>query len=127
MRKSFSRHASVSTTRSPDDVTAPSGPKKWLSWIVPVSSGWKPEPSDWRRMPTASISSMNTMHWPPHLLAIFLALRARKRTITASMPMNVWAKPGAGDGHERAVERRGDGLREHRLAGARSAEEEHAA
>ena len=47
-------------------------------------------------MPTASISSMKTMHWPPHLAAIFLALRARKRTITASMPMNVCAKPEPG-------------------------------
>ena len=53
-------------------------------------------PSDWRRMPTASISSMKTMHWPPHLAASFFALRARKRTITASMPMNVWAKPEPG-------------------------------
>ena len=42
-----------------------------------VASGWKPEPSDWRRMPTASISSMKTMHWPPHLAASFFALRAR--------------------------------------------------
>ena len=63
---------------------------------MPVSSGMKPEPSDARRMPTASISSMKTMHWPPHLAAIFLALRARKRTMTASMPMNVWAKPEPG-------------------------------
>ena len=47
-------------------------------------------------MPTASISSMKTMHWPPHLAASFLALRARKRTITASMPMNVCAKPEPG-------------------------------
>ena len=58
--------------------------------------GWKPEPSDWRRMPTASISSMKTMHWPPHLAASFFALRARKRTITASIPMNVCAKPEPG-------------------------------
>ena len=63
---------------------------------MPVSSGWKPVPSDARRMPTASISSMKTMHWPPHLAASFFALRARKRTITASMPMNVCAKPEPG-------------------------------
>ena len=47
-------------------------------------------------MPTASISSMNTMHWPPHLAASFFALRARKRTSTASMPMKVCAKPEPG-------------------------------
>ena len=47
-------------------------------------------------MPTASISSMKTMHWPPHLRASFFALRARKRTISASMPMKVWAKPEPG-------------------------------
>ncbi len=47
-------------------------------------------------MPTASISSMKTMHWPPHFAASFFALRARKRTITASMPMKVWAKPEPG-------------------------------
>ena len=56
----------------------------------------KPGRATARRMPTASISSMNTMHWPPHLRASFLALRARKRTITASMPMNVCAKPEPG-------------------------------
>ena len=39
---------------------------------------------------------MKTMHWPPHLRASFFALRARKRTITASMPMKVWAKPEPG-------------------------------
>ena len=47
-------------------------------------------------MPTASISSMNTMHWPPHLAASFLALRASMRTMTASSPMNIWAKPEPG-------------------------------
>ena len=30
----------------------------------------------WRRMPTASISSMKTMQVPPHLRASFFALRA---------------------------------------------------
>ena len=52
--------------------------------------------SAWRRMPTASISSMKTMHWPPHLRASFFALRARKRTMSASIPMNVCAKPDPG-------------------------------
>ena len=47
-------------------------------------------------MPTASISSMKTMHWPPHFRARRFAFRARKRTITASMPMNVCAKPEPG-------------------------------
>ncbi len=47
-------------------------------------------------MPTASISSMKTMHWPPHLRASFFALRARKRTMSASIPMNVCAKPDPG-------------------------------
>ena len=47
-------------------------------------------------MPTASISSMKTMHWPPHLAASFFALRARKRTMIASMPMKVCAKPEPG-------------------------------
>ncbi len=40
-------------------------------------------------MPTASISSMKTMHWPPHFEASFLAFRASQRTIRASMPMKV--------------------------------------
>ena len=80
-----------------------------------------------RRMPTASISSMKTMHWPPHLAASFFALRARKRTITASMPDEGLGEAGARDRHERAVERRRDRLGEHRLAGAGRAEEEDAA
>ena len=90
-------------------------------------SGWKPEPSAWRRMPTASISSMNTMHWPPHLAASFFALRASQRTSTASMPMKVCAKPEPGivtNGQLNDVAMR---LGEHRLAGAGRAEEEHAA
>ncbi len=53
-------------------------------------------PSAWRRMPTASISSMKTMHWPPHFRASFFARRARIRTMIASMPMNVAAKPEPG-------------------------------
>ena len=36
-----------------------------------------PPPSAWRRMPTASISSMKTMHWPPHLRASRFAFQAR--------------------------------------------------
>ena len=47
-------------------------------------------------MPTASISSMKTMHWPPHLRASRLALRASSRTVIASMPMNMPAKPEPG-------------------------------
>ena len=54
------------------------------------------EPSDARRMPTASISSMKTMHWPPHFAASRFAFRARYLTISASTPMNVWAKPDPG-------------------------------
>ncbi len=67
---------------------------------MPDWSGSKPcaraPPSDCRRMPTASISSMKTMHWPPHLRASFLARRASTRTTIASMPMNVAAKPEPG-------------------------------
>ena len=55
-----------------------------------------PPPSAWRRMPTASISSMNTMHWPPHLAASLRALRARNWTVIASIPMNIPAKPEPG-------------------------------
>jgi hypothetical protein len=47
-------------------------------------------------MPTASISSMKTMHWPPHFAASFFALRASQRTITTSIPMNVCANPDPG-------------------------------
>ncbi len=47
-------------------------------------------------MPTASISSMKTMHWPPHLRASLRALRIRNMTTMTSMPMNVWAKPEPG-------------------------------
>ncbi len=39
---------------------------------------------------------MKTMHWPPHFAASFFALRASQRTISASTPMNVWAKPEPG-------------------------------
>ncbi len=53
-------------------------------------------PSAARRIPTASISSMNTMQWPPHLRASFLALCPIHCTATTSMPMNVWAKPEPG-------------------------------
>src|SRR5436190_790180 len=86
-----SRQARVSITTSPLADRAPFGPKKRDS----SASGlfW---PSAARRVPTASISSMKTMHWPPHLRASFFALRARKRTIRASMPMNVCANPEPG-------------------------------
>ena len=47
-------------------------------------------------MPTASISSMKTMHWPPHLRARRFARRASTRTTIASMPMKVAAKPEPG-------------------------------
>ena len=39
---------------------------------------------------------MKTMHWPPHLRASRFALRARRRTMIASMPMKVAAKPEPG-------------------------------
>ena len=39
---------------------------------------------------------MKTMDVPPHLRASFFALRARMRTMIASMPMNVAAKPEPG-------------------------------
>ena len=93
--KSFSRQAAVSCTRSPVAVSAPRAEEVRVVDRAGLER-LKPEPSDARRMPTASISSMKTMHWPPHLAAIFFALRARKRTITASMPMNVCAKPEPG-------------------------------
>ena len=55
-----------------------------------------PAPSAWRRRPTASISSMKTMHVPPHLRARRRALRMRNMTMITSMPMKVWAKPEPG-------------------------------
>ena len=64
--------------------------------MVGIAFGEKPVPSDWRRRPTASISSMNTMHCPPHLAASRFALNASQRTSTASMPMKVCAKPEPG-------------------------------
>src|SRR5438046_3056715 len=47
-------------------------------------------------MPTASISSMNTMQVPPHLRARRRALRMRNITTMTSMPMNVCANPDPG-------------------------------
>ena len=47
-------------------------------------------------MPTASISSMKTMQWPPHLRASRLAFAPIHCTATTSMPMNVCAKPEPG-------------------------------
>ena len=78
-------------------------------------------------MPTASISSMKTMHWPPHLRASRLALRASSRTVIASMPDEHAGEARAGDRHERAVEVGGDGLGQHRLAGAGGAQHQQAA
>ena len=108
---------------SPLGLIAPIGPKKCRSSVDGVIGCC---PSAWRRMPTASISSMKTMHWPPHLRASFFALRARKRTISASMPMNVCAKPEPGIETNGELKPGRDRLREHRLAGARRAEEEQA-
>ncbi len=85
-RKSCSRHASVSTITSVRGISASHSAR---ALAVP----W---PSAARRMPTASISSMKTMHWPPHLAACLRARQARKRTSTASMPMKVEAKPEPG-------------------------------
>ena len=47
-------------------------------------------------MPTASISSMNTMQVSPHLRASRRALRMRAITMMTSMPMKVCAKPEPG-------------------------------
>src|SRR5215211_7122595 len=95
---SRSRHRLDSTTMSPVGVSEPNGPWKSMSWMLAgtVKPGPAPPWSAWRRVPTASISSMKTMHWPPHLRASFFAFRARKRTTMASMPMKVAAKPDPG-------------------------------
>ena len=93
-----SRQAAFSITTSPLAVVAPHGPYSGCSWN-PACSGSKPAPappSAWRRMPTASISSMKIMHVPPHLRASLRALRIRNMTMTTSMPMNVCAKPEPG-------------------------------
>ena len=98
--KSLSRQARVSTIRSPEGSRDPIGPKKRRSSASAETSGSNsrlpPVPSDCLRMPTASISSMKTMHWPPHLRASRLALRASTRTTIASIPMKVAAKPEPG-------------------------------
>ena len=94
---SWSRHAAVSEHEVA--VRASARPRAEEERVVDRAASraaGSRVPSDARRMPTASISSMKTMHWPPHLAASFFALRARKRTITASMPMNVCAKPEPG-------------------------------
>ena len=74
-----SRQRRVSRIRSPLPVSAPCGPKKrWSEMSVGVKPPiGAPPPSAWRRMPTASISSMKTMHWPPHLRASRFAFHAR--------------------------------------------------
>ncbi len=69
---------------------------------------------------------MKTMHCPPHLRASFLARRARTRTMMASMPMNVAAKPDPGNRDERGVEAGRDRLGQHRLSRPGRAEEEQA-
>ena len=71
----------------------PRGPNMGISACT--GSAFAP-PSAARRMPTASISSMKTMQWPPHLRASFLALWPIHCTATTSMPMNVCAKPEPG-------------------------------
>ena len=60
-----SRQARVSSTRSPESSNVGSANSLW------------PPASALRRIPTASISSMNTMHCPPHLRASRFAFRAR--------------------------------------------------
>jgi hypothetical protein len=59
---------------SPLGLRAPFGPKKRKS---SSDGGAADALTPARRRPTASISSMNTMHCPPHFAASFLALRAR--------------------------------------------------
>ena len=78
---------------SPEEVSAPKSP-----WNPRSADGGAVAmlPSAWRRIPTASISSMKTMHWPPHLRASLRALRARNWTVIASIPMNIPAKPEPG-------------------------------
>jgi len=96
---SFSRHARVSSTRSPDADSAPIGPWKDQSWKVGMRTGEAPAAEFCNaclRIPTASISSMKMMHCPPHLRARRRARATRIRTITTSMPMNVDAKPEPG-------------------------------
>ena len=83
-------------TRSPVEVSAPIGPKKFVSWTVPVST--RREAGAQRRAAQADgvdlVDEDDALAAP--LGGLFLALRARKRTITASMPMNVCAKPEPG-------------------------------
>src|SRR5205823_13809066 len=45
---------------------------------------------------TRSISWRKTMHWPPPSAASRCAFRARKRTMTASIPKNACANPEPG-------------------------------
>ncbi len=64
--------------------------------FVAIGRDEPPPTSELRRMPTASISSMKTMHWPPHLRASFLAFQPRYCTARMSMPMNMPANPEPG-------------------------------
>ncbi len=60
---SRSRQRRDSTIRSPLAVSAPNGPWKSMSWMLGVVAKVGAPPwSAWRRVPTASISSMKTMH-----------------------------------------------------------------
>ena len=94
---------------------------------MPPAAPPKPGLSAWRRMPTASISSMKTMHWPPHLRASRFARRARIANDDRVDPDERRGEAGAGDRDERRVEAGRERLREHRLPGAGRAEEEQAA
>ena len=122
-----SRHAAVSSTRSPSRVSAPCGPKNSSSWIVRPCSGWKPEPSD-----CAAHADRVDLVDEHDALAAPLAREplglegevAHEHRVHADEGLR---EAGARDRDERAVERRRDALGEHRLAGAGGAEEEHAA
>ena len=130
--KRRSRQARVSSTRSPEGFRAPQGP-----YIGGASSAGRtgsrpvmlppPAPSAWRRRPTASISSMKTMHVPPHLRARRRALRMRNMTMITSMPMKVWAKPEPGIVTIGALKFVAIALDSIVLPGARRADEEQAA
>ncbi len=98
---SISRQARVSSTRSPDGLRAPIGPKNWncsIGWMPAGGALMPPNmpPRPLRRRPTASISSMKIMHWPPHLRARRRARQISAVTTITSTPMNVCAKPEPG-------------------------------
>ena len=89
-----SRHPRVSQRRSPEAESEPFEPN--IGRADSTARSLEAPPSAARRMPIASISSMKTMQWPPHLRASFLALWPIHCTATTSMPMNVCAKPEPG-------------------------------